>query len=289
MRKPQDRPSLVDILPGLFPIHVVDIGATPLYGGPPPYAGLLKSGFARVVGFEPDPEGLAELNRQKGPHETYLPYVIADGQAHQFKVCRTRDVSSLLEPNHELLSYFHGFPHWCTVERRVPVATRRLDDIAKIENIDFLKIDIQGAELMVFEHAQKRLANCLVIQTEVEFLPMYEGQPLFSEVELFLRRHGFLIHKFDPLKSRAIQPMIVNNDIYAGFSQIFWADAVFVRDFTRLQVLSPEQLLKLALVMHDVYGSHDIVLRALMEYDRRSNDSKHAKRFMESFKDRVSP
>ena len=289
MSKPRALPSLAEIIPEIPPVHIVDIGATPLDGEPPPYARLLKDGFAWVVGFEPDPDGLAELNRKKGPHETYLPYAIGDGQTHQFKVCRAPGMSSFLEPNHDLLSYFHGFPNWGTVVRRMPVATVRLDDVSEIENIDFLKIDIQGAELMVFEHAQKRLANCLVIQTEVEFLPMYEGQPLFSEVELFLRRHGFLIHKFDPLKSRAIQPMIVNNDIYAGFSQIFWADAVFVRDFTRLQVLSPEQLLKLALVMHDVYGSHDIVLRALMEYDRRSNDSKHAERFMESFKDRVSP
>ena len=279
--------SLTEILPGLPLVQIVDIGATPLDGEPPPYARLLKDGFARVIGFEPDPRGLAELNRKKGPHEIYLPYVIGDGRTHQFKVCRLPGMSSLLEPNRELLSYFHGFPEWGIVERRIPVATVRLDDISEIENIDFLKIDIQGSELLVFEHAQKRLANCLVIQTEVEFLPMYEGQPLFSEVELFLRRHGFFVHRFAPLVSRVLQPMKVNENIYAGLSQVFWTDAVFVRDFTRLQALDPEQLLKLALILHDVYASHDIVLRALMEYDRRNNDSAQASRFMTALNNRA--
>ena len=287
MTTPRMPPSLTGIIPELPPVRIVDIGATPLDGEPPPYARLLKNGLARVVGFEPDPRGLAELNRRKGPHETYLPYAIGDGSTHQFKICRTPGMSSLLEPNRELLSYFHGFPEWATVERRIPVATVRLDDVAEVESVDFLKIDIQGAELMVFEHAQKRLANCLVIQTEVEFLPMYEGQPLFSEIELFLRRRGFFVHRFMPLASRVVQPMKIGENIYAGLSQIFWTDAIFVRDFTRFQLLSPEQLLKLALILHDVYASHDIVLRALMEYDRRNNDSAQVSRFMTALNNRT--
>lgn len=268
---------------GIFPnpptVRIVDVGATPLHGEPAPYKNLLNSGFARVVGFEPDPDGLAELNRTKGPHETYLPHVVGDGLVREFKVCWSPDMSSLLEPNRSLLSYFQGFPEWSAVQKRVPVTTVRLDDVSEIKAMDFLKIDVQGAELMVLEHAQRLLADCLAIHTEVEFLPMYENQPLFSEIEPFLRRRGFIVHRFSPIASRVLKPMLVNKDVRSAGSQIFWADAVFVRDFTRLAELSAEQLLKYAFIVHEVYGSFDLALRVLMEYDRRVPGAAHAQTY----------
>lgn len=184
-------------------------------------------------------------------------------------------MSSLLEPNQDLLQYFHGFPEWGKVMSRQKIDTVRLDDIGEIGNLDYLKIDIQGGELCAFENAPERLAECLVIHTEVEFLPMYVDQPLFSEVEMFLRGQGFSFHRFEPLKSRVIQPMLMDNNIYREFVQAFWADAVFVRDFTRLIELAPDKLIKLATILHDVYGSYDMVLRALMALDALTR-SRHA-------------
>lgn len=99
---------------------------------------------------------------------------------------------------------------------------------------------------------------------------MYEGQPLFSEVELFLRNKGFIFHRFAPLVSRTIQPMIVENDIYKGLSQTFWADAIFIKDFRNFDQLGLTKLKKLALILHEVYGSMDIVLRALMAHDKKA-------------------
>ena len=96
---------------------------------------------------------------------------------------------------------------------------------------------------------------------------MYEGQPLFSEVELYLRELGFIFHKFDPLVSRILQPMTVNNDIRGQLSQVTYADAVFIKDFTRFDELNSIQLKKIALILNDIYESFDIVLRALMAHD----------------------
>jgi hypothetical protein len=37
-----------------------------------------------------------------------------------------------------------------------------------------------------------------VITTEVEFVPLYEGQPLFGDIDVFLRQHGFkLLNLYD--------------------------------------------------------------------------------------------
>ena len=136
-----------------------------------------------------------------------------------------------------------------------------------------VKIDIQGGELMALSHGKKRLKTTLVIQTEVEFLAMYEGQPLFSDVDIFLRKQGFMLHRFYPLVSRVMRPLLVDNNIYAGLSQLFWADAIFIRDVTRLDLLSDQQLLKTAAILHDCYGSIDVVLHLLSEHDRRTSGS----------------
>ena len=268
------RPSLSNIFQLDQKIDVVDIGANPIDGeGEAPYKALLDAGLAHVYGFEPNPDALARLNSMKGPNETYVPNAVYDGKEQVLKVCHAQGMTSILEPNIELLSYFHGFPEWGKVLERITIPTVRLDDVNEIKNIDYLKIDVQGAELEIFRNGVDRLEECLVIHTEVEFLPMYEGQPLFSEVELFLRNLGFLFHRFAPLVSRTVQPLLVNNDKYKGLSQVFWADAIFIKDFTKFDHLDVDRLKKIALILNDIYDSSDIVLRALMAYDAKTKSN----------------
>ena len=262
----QKRTSIPDLLDIRQLIDVVDIGANPI-DGEAPYKPLLDAGLAHVCGFEPNPDALAQLNSKKGPNETYVSSAVYDGNEQELKICKAQGMTSLLEPNAELLSYLHGFPEWGEVRERISTPTVRLDEIKEIKNIDYLKIDIQGGELEVFRNGINRLSDCLVIHTEVEFLPMYQGQPLFSEVELFLRERGFTFHRFAPLVSRIVQPMLINNDASGQLSQVTYADAVFIKDFTKFDQLSLEGLKKIALILHDIYGSFDIVLRALMTFD----------------------
>jgi FkbM family methyltransferase len=254
-------------------INAVDVGASGIDGAPL-YAPLLARDELDVVGFEPDPSSLASLNAQKGPHETYLPYVVGDGGEHTLQVCRSPGMTSLLEPNRAIFPFFHGFSRWGEVVERVAVKTTRLDDIAEVKALDYLKIDVQGAELMVLQNAPQRLSECVVIQTEVEFLPLYMNQPLFSEVEQYLRSQGFVFHCFVPAPStRMVSPMILGNDPMNGLSQVFDSDVVFVRDFTRPDAMTSDQMLRMAMILHDIYGSYDVALRLLLEHDRRFGGS----------------
>lgn len=264
--------KLASLLEIKSPIDIVDIGANPI-DGEAPYKPLLESGLAHVYGFEPNPDALARLNAIKGQNETYFSNAVYDGAQQELRVCESQGMTSLLEPNINLLSYFHGFPEWGKVVERISIPTVRLDDFSEIKNLDYLKIDIQGGELEVFRNGTNRLKECLVIQTEVEFLPMYEGQPLFSEVELYLRELGFTFHKFFPLVSRIVQPLLINNNIYSELSQATYADAIFIKDFTKFDQLDPEQLKKISLILSDIYGSFDIVLRALMACDAKNKSN----------------
>jgi len=80
-------------------------------------------------------------------------------------------------------------------------------------------------------------------------------------------------HKFTPLVTRDLSPILLSSDPYTGHSQIFWADAIFVRDFTRLELLTPDQLLRMAVILYDCYRSHDLVLHLLREHDRRTQQA----------------
>ena len=251
-------------------VKALNIGANDNDGHAPPYAALLQAGDVDVVGFEPNLKALAELNARKGPCETYLPHAIGDGGRHTLNMCFAPGMTSLLTPNPAVLKLFHAFPGWGEVLSTETVDTVRLDDIAETAGAELLKIDIQGGELMAMRHAEARLRDLLVNHTEVEFLPMYVDQPLFGDIDLFLRQHGFVFHRFEPTVSRVIAPMLINNDIYAGMSQLLWADAIFVKDFTRLELLTDEQMLSMAAIMHDCYRSFDLVLRLLVEHDARA-------------------
>ena len=162
-------------LPAVPIINVVDVGAMFAGDGTEPYSALRAAGLARVLGFEPVVEECERLNRRFGPPHRYLPYAIGDGTARRLHVCNESMTSSLYEPNTPLLSAFDGLAAVVRVVRELPIETHRLDDVPEAADADYLKIDVQGAELDVLRGAPRLLARAVVVHTEVEFAPAEDG------------------------------------------------------------------------------------------------------------------
>jgi FkbM family methyltransferase len=235
---------------------VVDIGANPV-GGDPPYKSMLQQRLCRLFGFEPQREALAELNARKSDLETYLPYVVGSGEQARLRVCASSGMTSLLAPDPHMLKHFPQFSEWGRVVAETRIATHKLDEVSEIDAMDYLKIDVQGSELAIFQSGRQRLAEAAIIQTEVSFFPLYKQQPVFSEIDLELRGQGFIPHALVAIERRMIWPM-VGADAYTGIHQLLEADAVYVRDFTRPDAISTEQLKHLALVAYHCYASYDL-------------------------------
>lgn len=253
---------LTEILRPARPTAVVDVGANPI-DGEPPYKRMLAAGLCDVVGFEPQPDALARLAALKGPRERYLPYALGDGTDRILHVCALEGMTSLLVPDPAHLALFNLFPIWGEVKARIPVTTKRLDDIGEIAHLDFLKMDIQGSERDVLEHGRTRLAEAVVVQTEVSFVPLYEGQPVLGEMDLALRAQGFLPHCVTGTKIWPLAPMVVGGEPNRGIRQLLETDFVYVRDFSRPENMTAEQWKHLALVSHHCYGSFDLALKAI--------------------------
>jgi FkbM family methyltransferase len=246
---------------------IVDVGANPI-DGDPPYKEMLAAGLCTVIGFEPQPDALAALNRRRSAKEHYLPYAVADGRERSLHVCREGGMSSLLAPDSARLALFTGFAGHGAVKNQIPIATRRLDDIDEIACMDFLKIDIQGGELDVFESGRRKLAGAVAVQTEVSFVTLYQKQPAFGAIDTLLRTLGFIPHCFAELKVRPLAPLVFDGDPKNGVRQLLEADIVYVRDFLRPDAMDIEQWKHLALIAHHCYESFDLAFHALQAATR---------------------
>jgi FkbM family methyltransferase len=102
---------------------------------------------------------------------------------------------------------------------QINVITETIDTFCveqKIDNIDILKMDIQGAELLALKGAAQLLAEKKIrlIYTETYFRRQYNNQPLFHEISAFLAQYGYYLQ-----------------DIYSpiyGKGSITWCDAIFL-------------------------------------------------------------
>ena len=245
-------------------IDVVDIGANPI-DGDPPYRSLLDTGLCRVTGFEPQPQALADLRRQAGPNERYLPYAVGDGGRHTLHMCASSGFASLLAPDEDQLDLLIDFPALAEVTGRHPVDTRRLDDIEEISTIDLLKIDIQGGELSVLRAGRQKLGRAVAVQTEVGFHRLYRDQPTFADVDLELRAQGFIPHQFVSTRTWPIAPVVWADPLQRAARQLVEADLLYVRDPVRFTELDSGQLGRLAVIADGVYGSFGLALRCVLE------------------------
>jgi FkbM family methyltransferase len=263
------RDALFELLRPQRLTAVVDIGANPI-DGDPPYKAMLGRRLCTVTGFEPQPEALAALNASKSDLETYLPHAVGDGGPGILRVTQAPGMTSLFEPNPAVLNCFNGFPAWGTVLKELPVSTRRLDDLAALGAFDMLKIDVQGSELSVFQGGRGRLKQAVAVQTEVSLVPLYKDQPVMGDIDLELRGLGLVPHHFAAINRRMILPAFNANQPFAGVNQAIEADIVYVRDFTRADLMDDEQLKHLALIAQHCYGSYDLAIHCLDRLAKRN-------------------
>ena len=261
--------SLSELFPNAPQIIVVHIGASIVADHAERYARLVAIGRARVIAFEPNEGEYAKLTAHFGQGYTFLPYFIGQGGPAQYYETNVPVTGSLLEPNNDVLDRFQSLGDLTRVVAVHQVVTHRLDDIPDLNDADYIKIDVQGAEVAVFKGATRLLQACTLIETEVEFAQLYKDQPLFADVDAHLRGYGFHFHTFRNMCGRCFVPLHQQGNPSGAFNQMLWADAVYVKEMMALDRLSTDKLIKLAILLHDVYGSIDLAMAALMELERR--------------------
>jgi FkbM family methyltransferase len=254
------------------PLRCLDVGALALEGESEPWVRWAQEGCAEVIGFEPIKEECERLNlraAEQGGSIHYLPWALGDGKEHTLHVTNMPMTSSLYAPARSTIDLFSALGDLMQVEERVRLMTRRLDDVEQARHADFIKLDVQGAELMVLKNATSSLRNVAVLQCEVEFIELYEGQPLFADVDAFLRAQGFCFLRFAYTMGRPFRPLQKAGDPGMVISQLLWADAIYVKDFRQRNQWTDRQLKAAVFLLQELYGASDLASLLLAELDHR--------------------
>jgi FkbM family methyltransferase len=210
---------------------VIDVGAR--WAEVPSWWRL--SPLANLVGFEADPEECARLNALCGSKrtETFVPLALgAEAKAATLYLTKQSACASLYPPLEKLADRYPSLEDIRCVGTQ-PVMLSPLDAWWEKEerpHVSFLKIDTQGSELDILKGAVGVLRGALGCEVEVEFNPLYQGQPLFSDVDAFLRAEGFSLWQ---LKDPCSYSETKGNVGLRG--KLHWANAVYFRDFHEME------------------------------------------------------
>ncbi len=258
------RGSLARLAPE-YPITVVDIGCR---GGLPEELWSLRRGV-RLIGFDADPAECARLNAERHGllarevHPVFIGGV--DGET-PFHLYRARGESSARLPDAGFAVHFAHDSF--AVDETITVDARTLDSFWREQGAlpppDFIKLDAQGTEYEILEAASECLAEAFMVQAEVQFTPQYEGQALFDQVMALMRARDFeLLHLARVFQQRKDYPGIAKG-------QLTFGDAWFVRRLDTLADVSPERLVRYALLLIN-YGALDLAHAVLRTHTLPDN------------------
>ncbi len=82
--------------------------------------------------------------------------------------------------------------------REYTVEARSIDSLFSNQEIHFLKIDTEGAELEVLNGAKSKIMDTVLgVRAEVPFAPILKDCPTFGEINNFMYEHGFELLNLD--------------------------------------------------------------------------------------------
>ncbi len=241
----------------------------------------------RLICFEADAEECDRLNRP-GNGTAYIPYALAEhDRGVEVHITAGPACSSVYPPKPELYERYPGLGVM-RPERTIYCPSITLDQYCAqsgIAGVDAIKLDTQGSELDILRGSFKTLQSVSLIDIEVVFNALYDGQPLFCDVDRFLRDRGFVLWRLTHLAFcstgtiDSASPVQLDSVASAAYQiipqengQLFWGDAHYVRrEFATVPDahLDREQALKAAILVGQ-QGYWDLALEIL----RKSGDRK---------------
>jgi FkbM family methyltransferase len=111
--------------------------------------------------------------------------------------------SSLFPPNPKNMIDYSG-ESYGTVVREMPIELMTFSDFIRLYKRplpNLVKLDTQGSELDILQSLEPaHRGELLGIQTEVEVVEMYRGQPLFFELNAAMQKQGYVLYDFLPVR-----------------------------------------------------------------------------------------
>jgi len=217
-------------LAGLFDwagLTILDVGAR---GGPLPWVERLAP-WSRYVACEPQADAVVDA---PAPTIWRERIVVREALAAQegpvtLNVTANGGFTSVLKPDQDLAQAY------CLVNEMAEVGTAQVPAITLAQaaerygfgELGFVKLDTQGSELDILRSGEALITGPVqAIFIECEFRPFYQGQPLFAEIDIWLRERGFDLIALEPTSRRRRKP---GSRVAYSKPEIAWAHALYVK------------------------------------------------------------
>ncbi len=221
------------------------------------FADLQALGAFANIAFDPASNiKNAERLQQSGELHYYPHVALGNGTEGTLYACLDPAMSGTLEP----LPPEQQLPHHQKGSQalaKLPITTLRLDDIEGLESIDWLLLDNLNDSLSILENGEEALANTLLVQARVNFLATHRQQPELAQISHWLSCHGFSFYRLNNPQHCSHLPKR-DGLLSLQETQLVYADALFVPSAKRMLELTENQKLKLAFILHTVYGIWDL-------------------------------
>ena len=240
-----------------FEGKVVTLDNGALLVGTTGFSSLQKLGAFAAIAFDPTSKVTNAAQLQAAGELHHFPHVtLGDGREGTLSACLDPAMNATLEPL-PADQQLPGNQEATQVIAKLPITTLRLDDIEGLENIDWLLLDNMNDSLAILENGEKALANTLLVQVRVNFSPTHKNQPELTQISHWLSRHGFSFYRLNNMQHYSHLP---NRDdlLKSQATQLTCADALFTPNARRMAELTNNQRLKLAFLLHTVYGVQDL-------------------------------
>ncbi len=178
---------------------------------------------AKIYAFECNPDTLPQCKTNISGYKNIvlIEKAVTDriGFIDFFKINNNKTLTEREGGNSGASSIFEANPNYIIekyVQDKITVPTTTIKSCVQeydLKRIDLMWMDIQGAELIALRGAGAFLQNIAIINTEVEFFPIYKGQPLFSDIKKFMNENGFRLYTFSTIGKFAGDAMFINTKI----------------------------------------------------------------------------
>ena len=190
-RNPLDLGGIIATTLARAPLAAMDVGAAG--GVAPQWRDHLA--VMEVDCFEPDEAECASRRRESPPNIHWFPVALAGSSGMRpFYVLNRSTGSSLFPPNEAVILEYSG-SSYAGIRRVIEVPCKSLRDfLAEYRRPvpALMKLDTQGTELEILSSLlDAQLEEVVCVETEVEFVELYQGQPTFGDVDGYMREHGF--------------------------------------------------------------------------------------------------
>jgi len=227
-----------------------------------------------AVGFEPNKEEFDRLNSKNKKNSKYYNCCLAEKPSQiNFFLNQEVKCSSCLKPNYKFLKRFPWLERFNLV-KQISMQAESLDHLSLSRNIDFIKLDTQGYDLDILKGGEKTLESVCGLEVEVEFSTLYDKQPLFSDVDQYLRGLGFSLFDLRPCYWKR------NSIPRAGRGQIIFGDALYFKDYISLNTV-PVNLAPIV-ISAIIYKKYDFVVELINYFYKKGSLSFENKERIES-------